>query len=319
MPIIHRTIDVIAPIGPAIERVKTMLFRPFDLSKWLAVGFCAWLAWLGESWGGGPNLNIPSGRRRGGPDFDEFGRFIMSNLAWLIPLAAAIVFIGLVLWLLFAWLSSRGRFMFTNSVARNTGEIAQPWTRYARQGDSLFLFRVCLALLSLVTMVPVLVAGVLTVIAMVEAHGFSFLGLLALIGIACVFFALALLFLVISKLLGDFVVPVMMLREVTVVPGWREFIGLVSGHKAALLLYLLFQVVIQFATGLIVLVAVIVTCCLAGCLLMVPYIGTVVLLPILVFERAYSLYYLAQFGPAYDVFAAPSPQAPPAPPPQPAV
>ena len=42
-------ISVIDPIMPAIERVKTMLFKPFDLAKWFAVGFCAWLANLGQA------------------------------------------------------------------------------------------------------------------------------------------------------------------------------------------------------------------------------------------------------------------------------
>lgn len=58
------------------------------------------------------------------------------------------------------------------------------------------------------------------------------------------------------------------------------------------------------AIGTLVGFAVLVTCCLAGCLMMLPYIGTVLLLPILVFKRAYSLYFLGQFGPQYDVFGA---------------
>ena len=35
------------------------------------------------------------------------------------------------------------------------------------------------------------------------------------------------------------------------------------------------------------------------------------LLPVLVFNRAYALHYLAQFGPNYDVFTPPSAPAPP--------
>ena len=54
------------------------------------------------------------------------------------------------------------------------------------------------------------------------------------------------------------------------------------------------------AIGLLVLAVVLVTCCCAGCLLLLPFIGTVLLLPVLVFKRAYPLYYLAQYG--YDVF-----------------
>jgi hypothetical protein len=49
----HREISVTEPVSPALERVKTMLFKPFDLGKWFTIGFCAWLAFLGESGGGG--------------------------------------------------------------------------------------------------------------------------------------------------------------------------------------------------------------------------------------------------------------------------
>ena len=41
-------VSVIDPIGPAIERVRTVLFRPFDLGKWLVIGFSAWLAQYGR-------------------------------------------------------------------------------------------------------------------------------------------------------------------------------------------------------------------------------------------------------------------------------
>jgi hypothetical protein len=50
-----------------------------------------------------------------------------------------------------------------------------------------------------------------------------------------------------------------------------------------------------------------VTCCIAGCLIVLPYLGAVILLPVTVFKRSYSLYYLAQFGPAYNVFPPPPP------------
>ena len=46
-------VSVIDPIGPAIERVKVMLFRPFDFGRWFIIGFCAWLAYLGNGGGGG--------------------------------------------------------------------------------------------------------------------------------------------------------------------------------------------------------------------------------------------------------------------------
>ena len=71
------------------------------------------------------------------------------------------------------------------------------------------------------------------------------------------------------------------------------------------------------AIGITVLIGIVATCCTAMCVLMIPYIGTVLMLPIIVFMRCYSLCFLRQFGPEWDVFpAAPAPAAPwpPAPP-----
>jgi hypothetical protein len=36
-----REISVTEIIEPAYERVKLILFRPFDLTKWIVIGFCA--------------------------------------------------------------------------------------------------------------------------------------------------------------------------------------------------------------------------------------------------------------------------------------
>ena len=51
-------VSVTAPLGPAIERMKKLLFQPFDLTVWLTIGFAAWLAQLGRSGGGGAGFNV---------------------------------------------------------------------------------------------------------------------------------------------------------------------------------------------------------------------------------------------------------------------
>ncbi len=59
-------ISVTDPIGRAIERTKRILFRPFQWRKWFVLGFCAFLAQLGEGGGGSiPNWNVPMGRGGG--------------------------------------------------------------------------------------------------------------------------------------------------------------------------------------------------------------------------------------------------------------
>ena len=114
---------------------------------------------------------------------------------------------------------------------------------------------------------------------------------------------LAIIFGVIGKFLQDFVVPIMYVNNSTCMEGWRRFRLILSVNKGRFALYILFQIVINMAIGAIVLAATVVTCCCACCFLSIPYIGTVLMLPILVFERSYSLYYLGQYGPEFDVFA----------------
>ncbi|HUW17831.1 MAG TPA: hypothetical protein VMW16_00845 [Sedimentisphaerales bacterium] len=101
----------------------------------------------------------------------------------------------------------------------------------------------------------------------------------------------------------------MYLRGSTCLEGWRQFRGLLSANAGRFTLYILFQILIAAATSAIVVAFGLLTCCCGFFLLAIPYLGTVLLLPLLAFMRAYSLHYLAQFGPAFDVFTqAPSPQ-----------
>ena len=59
-----------------------------------------------------------------------------------------------------------------------------------------------------------------------------------------------------------------------------------------------------------------ITCGCACCLSALPYLGTVLLLPVPTFKRSFSLLYLRQFGPDFDLFSAESePPEDPSPPP----
>jgi hypothetical protein len=102
----------------------------------------------------------------------------------------------------------------------------------------------------------------------------------------------------------------MFLRRNQCLPAWKELTALISGHIGTFILYFLFQIVLGMAIGIIVLGAIVITCCLACCVMIIPYVGTVLLLPVLMFQRCYSLYFLAQFGRDYDVFP---PELPPQP------
>jgi hypothetical protein len=307
-------ISVIDPVTPAIDRVKLILFRPFDLGKWFVIGFCAWLAYLGGGGGGGgggsggPRYNVPPERRevieqiRQG--IETARNYISDNLFWIVPVTVTVVVLVILIGLLVAWLNSRGKFMFLHCVATNKAQVVLPWHKFRRQGNSLFLFRIVLGIIGFViVIVPVIGIIVLAIMmksdatpVVVSVIGFIILGF--------IIFALSILLFLVKKFTFDFVVPIMFLRMVSCTAGWREFMAVLSANKLRFTLYLLFQIVIKLVIGVMISIGFCIGCCFccASCLLLVPYIGTVILLPVLVFTRAYSLYYLQQYGPQFDVF-----------------
>jgi hypothetical protein len=310
MPAHSQNIGVTLPVSQAIERVKVMLFRPFDPSKWFTIAFCAWLAGLGSrgfsfNYGGGSSHRSGSGGGNAREVFEQAQRFVMNNLFWILPLVVALVLLALAAGVVLLWLRSRGQFMFLHCVALNKAEIDVPWRKFAAEGNSLFVFRLVLGLVWMIPMLPFVIVTVLLVIRMIKRGAPDMHIILPLIGVGLMLLALGVVFFVIGKLTIDFVVPIMFLRRCKCLAGWKEFRRLLSTHVVRFVVYLLFQIVLGLAIGVTVLTAIIATCCIAGCLMVMPYLGAVVLLPVLVFKRSYSLHYLAQYGPEYDVFPPP--------------
>ena len=292
-----RHISVIDPISSAIERVKLILFDPFEIEKWFVIGFCAWLAFLGEGGGGGGGVASGGGGHPG-----NFGEFIAEHLAIIITVVVIILVIGFAIGIVLTWLSSRGRFMFLHCVAENKAQVKFPWRQYRKQGNSLFLFRLALMFVGLFCF-GILIAGGIVLGIVFGRSGSPGPIILIVAVFVLLLIPMAIVFGVIGKFLKDFVVPIMYVNNSTCMEGWRRFTQLLSGNKGRFALYILFQIVIGMVIGTIVMLVVLMTCCCAGCILAIPYIGTVLMLPILVFQRSYSLYYLGQYGSGFDVFA----------------
>ncbi len=296
-------VSVVDPISPAIEWTKEMLFRPFDIGKWFTIGFCAWLAMLGESGG----FNIGGGPRTGNQDvrrqWNEIKIFFLDHPALVITIVVSVFLVIMVVSLVLMWLKSRGRFMFLHCVAQNRAEVKLPWSKYRQQGNSLFVFTLILSIASTVFILPIIVGGGFAVVFMVKGQTFFTLaGIGVLILLVLVLITMIVIFWLISKFTKDFVIPIMYLRQSRCMAAWGEFWGLLRNNKGRFALYILFQIVISIAIGFIVTGAVCITCCIAGCIMVIPYIGTVFLLPLIVFWRSYSLCYFRQYGRDFDVF-----------------
>jgi hypothetical protein len=297
-------ISVLDPLTPAFQRVKAILFKPFDLGRWFVIGFCSWLAYLGGGGGGGgggPRWNMHG--REAEQAFHEAKEFILNNAYWIIPLVVIGVIFGIAVYLIFKWLSSRGRFMFLHCVAQNKAEVVIPWKKFRKHANNLFVFRIVVGIIGFAIAVIFGLIVLFVALSMKAALGFNVFTITGAILSALLFIVLAIVFALIQKFTMDFVVPIMFLRTTSCIAAWREFWALLSANKARFTLYILFQIVIAIAIGAIVLAAALVTCCCAACILAIPYIGTVLMLPVLVFKRAYSLYYFRQYGPEFDLLS----------------
>ena len=320
-------VSVIDPITPAIDRVKLMLFKPFELRRWFVIGFCAWLAFLGSGGpggpgggGGGPRYNVPHRPQEQQAQVREaietVKEYLVDNLFWILPVALIVVVLIVGFALLIGWLNSRGKFMFLHCVATNKAEVKVPWHKFRKQGNSLFLFRIVLGIIGFFVIgLPVL--GIILLVVMMIAGAGPAATVASMSGIAIfglIIFALSIVLFLVKKFTLDFVVPIMFLRMTNCMAGWRQFKTILSANKLRFALYLLFQIVIAIVIGVIVMIGFCIGMCLccASCLLMIPYIGTVIILPLLVFKRAYSLCYLQQFGREFDVFTTESLEAEPA-------
>ena len=310
-------VSVIDPVTPAIDRVKLILFSPFDLSKWFIIGFCAWLAYFGSNVGGGgggggggagSRFTVPSERSEQGEQIREVietgKNYFSDNTYWIIPVAVTAFALAIIIGLLFVWLKSRGKFMFLHCVATNKAEVAVPWYKFRKQGNSLFLFRIVLGIISFVVIAAPIFGIVVLVIMTAAGTVPGIISIPGIIVLAFLVIAVSILLFLVKKFTFDFVVPIMFLRMTSCIAGWREFMTILSSNKLHFTLYLLFQIVIKIIIAITVRIGFCIGLCICcvSCLLLVPYIGTVILLPVLVFTRSYSLYYLQQFGPDFDVF-----------------
>jgi hypothetical protein len=283
-------IEIFKPFGEAFELMKKILFQPFDLKKWLVIGFAAWLANLGA--GGGGSFNF-------GDKHEETQKLneAIGQIPQLVLITGICVLVCVVLSLiiLFAWLRARGRFVLVDCIVRNRAAIVEPWKEFRAEGNSFFLFSLVVALV----VVPVIViAGLVLIVPFMPWHGQAEPGVGFWIGISLTaFISVCLVF--VWTLATQLMVPIMYRQRCRARLAFVEAMDLVSSHPGPILLYVLFLLLLAVAVLMLSCAVTCATCCIAA----IPYVGTVILLPIPVTLGAFSLLFLRQFGPDYDAWA----------------
>ena len=301
-------IEIFKPFEQAFELTKQILFRPFDLAKWCVIGFAAFLAGranfgfgfrfpLDGNW----NVRSSSYTSSAGARLFQEGPIQW----WLIALMTVLVLVVLAIIVALSWVRARGAFVFTDCIVRNHAAIVQPWKEFRREGNSLFLFFWLVALVFLAIVAMASLVFVLPLVLADKHRGSPNVVMIAGVVLFCVvIFCAAVAWAVASHLM----VPIMYRRRCRAVVAFRDAVSLIMTYPAPITLYLLFLVVLALASAIITCVTVCLTCCIAA----LPYVGTVILLPVFVLLRSFLLLFIRQFGPEYDVWAGlAQPEGPP--------
>ena len=292
-------ISAIDPITSAWNHMVRILFKPFEIKKWFVLGFCAFLAQCGEGGGSGGSGGSRWSNSNSTTSFDEGKAWVEANFSLVLTILISGIILAILIGLLVSWLSSRGKFMLLDGIVKNRGAIKEPWAEYKTEGNSLFLFSVVIGLLVLLTFS--LIAGISVLIAMPDIQSETFGGA----GVAAIVVgsSLMLLFILACIALSAFVkilmVPTMYLKRVRAIEGWKiAWNQLLKGHVGSFILLILMMFLLGIGAGVVAMFAICATCCVGA----LPYISSVLLLPITVFFACYALCYIQQFGGDWTFF-----------------
>lgn len=310
--------DIIASTARAWRGMVRILFKPFDIKKWFILGFTAWLAQLMESGGSSLNTSFNNGNSEfaGTSPEDQlrakemFLQWIQDHLALIITVASVLLMLVVAVFIALVWVRSRGKFMFLDNVVHNRCRVQAPWHQFKEEGDSLCKWTL---LLTAVFAGMILLFAGLTgryVFDLVQNSAWTTGSVISVIVAGLFFGLLALIWYYIQLLLVNFIVPIMYRDRITATAAWRKFLPL---HRCAFWRFILFALwMLLLSLGCVVVVAVLgfATCCLGWIIMALPYLGTVLLLPVFVFFRLLGPDYLRQFGNDFDALSISVPELP---------
>lgn len=295
------------PLSNGFSRMKKALFQPFDIAKWINIGFTAFLAGLTEFWLGSGGGSGNNGFKFNQPDWDEFFSFPEAAWNWLTshPLWFGLIITGLfflfIISIVFNWISSRGKFMFLYNVVNQTDDIIKPWHKFRKEGNSLFWWQFIYGWLVIGFFILFLIYtfSIFKNIhnnVIPEVTKFGFIG-----GIILIFIGLLIITGYISLFMNDFVVPIMYKNRISALKAWSVFLPFMFQNMCSLFIYGVFILIVKIAVIIAIVIVALSTCCIGLLLIMIPFVGTVILLPVSYTFRAFSIEYFATFGDDFNV------------------
>jgi len=192
--------------------------------------------------------------------------------------------------------------MFLDNVVHNRALVKAPWKEFRIAGNSLFWWRLVFLLIMSLLLVGIFGGTAFYLISTFDQGNNSVAWFAVLTIGSLTLMAIFLMAIYISILLEDFVIPIMYRDGLSSTAAWRRFLALHNSHPGRFVLYFFWKAVLGFASAMIVVMAILITCCFALMILIIPYLGAVLLLPVTVFFRGLGPEFLRQFGEEYDLW-----------------
>jgi hypothetical protein len=242
----------VAALEDALDVTKALL-TPLDARQWLKLTLVVFF--LGNAGGSSPSATAGSSSGGPGPGGPILGDDVPGpvgveldfplEVPEVLPVALAVVAVALVVGLLYALVGSLMEFVFVESLRRQRVRIRDYADQHFGRALGLFAFRVALGLLVVLPALGV-VAGILSL-----AGG----GPRASLGLFAVFVPLMILLGIVAVAVDaftvSFVVPVMILKNVGVIAGWRRFWPTLTADWKEYGVYALVRFVLALAVGVL--------------------------------------------------------------------
>ena len=287
------------PVGVAWNRMKDVLFRPFNFEKWMVMGFAAWFAGLNT--GGGSGSSSWGNHQEPSDVSQSLQQFWAEYSTVVLAVGGGVLIVILILGILFSWIGARGKFIFLDNVIHNRAAIVEPWKKYRIQGNSLFLWNLALSCIALILFLLILVICLPMAWPLFTNHSNILMGISGMVLGGCLLLIYVLCFSYLGVFVYDFVVPLMLKHNIGIRAAWTRFSVILKPQFGKFILYGLVRYALNLGVGMAMMAAFLLTCC---CLLLVasiPYIGTVLLLPVFVLYRFIGLEFLRQFGEEFSL------------------
>ncbi|MGP8259311.1 MAG: hypothetical protein ACLQM6_05095 [Acidobacteriaceae bacterium] len=236
-----RPLSATEAIGPALERTKDVLARPFRLGTFLKIAAVAFFAEMG----GGFNLNLGRGGSNG------IHQLPPAFIAFIVAFAVILGLVSFVIGLILFYIGSRLQLVLLELVATRYTFVGPLWRKYGSRTWRWIGLKLLFLLCVLIVLLPFVIAAILFFIH--HFHGFdSIAGFNPFAGLhlaqILLFIAIAFLVLLVLcalyLLVRDLALPFLALEDLTISQSLERLRALFAAQPGQLILYVILRMVL---------------------------------------------------------------------------